>query len=68
MTAQAGSRTYDFDANVAGPVLGIPPLSVPTFDAPELTPLRKPLAGATVGLARHVWRLLPGPEAAGAAQ
>ncbi|MEV4596665.1 hypothetical protein AB0K15_04615 [Amycolatopsis sp. NPDC049253] len=67
MTAQAGSRTYDFDANVAGPVLGIPPLSVPTFDAPELTPLRKPLAGATVGLL-VTWRLLPGPEAAGAAQ
>ncbi|MEW2500782.1 hypothetical protein AB0878_09905 [Amycolatopsis sp. NPDC047767] len=50
MTVQADSRTYDFDANVAGPVLGIPPLSVPTFDAPELTPLRKPLGDATVGL------------------
>ncbi|MEV0069090.1 hypothetical protein [Amycolatopsis sp. NPDC050768] len=38
MTTQADSRTYDFDANVAG------------FGAPELTPLRKPPADATVGL------------------
>jgi hypothetical protein len=41
---------FDFDARVADPVLQIPPLSVPFFDAPELTPLTVPLAGATVGL------------------
>ncbi|MFI5610124.1 glycine/sarcosine/betaine reductase selenoprotein B family protein [Amycolatopsis sp. NPDC051903] len=54
MTVQAELAStgpaYDFDANVAGPVLGIPPLSVPTFNASELTPLAKPLAEATVGL------------------
>ncbi|MEU6602960.1 glycine/sarcosine/betaine reductase selenoprotein B family protein [Streptomyces flaveolus] len=41
---------FDFDTEVAGPVLGIPPLDVPVFDAPELTPLTVPLAKATVGL------------------
>ncbi|MFE9127241.1 hypothetical protein ACFYOF_17770 [Streptomyces sp. NPDC007148] len=41
---------FDFDAAVAGPVLGIPPLEMPEFDAPELTPLTVPLEEATVGL------------------
>lgn len=41
---------FDFDAKVAGAVLHGPALEAPEFDAPELTPLTKPLAEATVGL------------------
>ncbi|MEV6901652.1 hypothetical protein [Amycolatopsis sp. NPDC051372] len=43
-------------------LLGIPPLSLPTFDAPELTPLRKPQADATVGLLVTYGAYYPDPK------
>jgi D-proline reductase (dithiol) PrdB len=48
-TESPAGPAFDFDATVA-PVLGIPPLEVPVFDPPQLTPLSVDLADATVGL------------------
>ena len=41
---------FDFNTQVAEPILRIPPLTVPVFGSPETTPLTVPLAAATVGL------------------
>ena len=45
----ADEQVFDFD-RVYAEVLNIPPMSIPVFEPPHLTPMARPLDEATVGL------------------